>query len=333
MRRPFNYTLTLILVALALAACSTPQVTGVVAVEIAGGDRQMPLDATLVLGANVTAGSGLSTAVTWESSEESVAVIDAQGVLTAVGPGESTITATSAADSTMTDSIVVTVIVDDAAARSFAATYVPVDPAFPPVLGVSFGVGGPELLGPASFTEVDPGLHLGPVAPVGADGSVEVTLPAPADIPANVLQDVTAMFPALENAPDCSLTASAAATQATPVLFQLITVPGVFLVTFDGFIPAFMSDSGTNPLTVPAEDLDTWTVYTYIYADGPTSVASTGTDCTVPGIDAPFVFDLDLVEGWNEIAVTIDFGAPNDPELVTMTNGAAPELFIHPLFF
>lgn len=332
MRRLYYRTVPLILIVIGLAACSTPQVTGVVAVDIPGGDRQMPLDATMVLGANVTAGNGVSTAVTWASSAASVASIDAQGVLTAVSAGETTITATSTADSSKSASIQVTVVVDAAAARSFDATYVAPDPTAPPVLGASFAVADAGF-GPTSFTEVVPGLFLGPVAPVGPDGSVSVTLPAPADVPATVLADVTGLFPALESAVDCELTASAPSTKVTPFIFELFTVPGVVLSSFGGLMPAVLSDSESNPYSIPEEELDLLTLYTYLYADGPSTVVSSGTDCSTTGIAAPVAFDLELVEGWNQVTIELQFDDAHLPELMTVTNGEATELFIHPAIF
>lgn len=335
MRQLSTRTMAVLFLAFALAACGTPQVTGVVSVEIPGGDRQMSLEATMVLGANVTAGSGTSTAVTWDSSESSVASIDANGVLTANSPGTTTITATSTVDVSKSDSIVVTVVVDDDAATSFDATYVEPDPSVPPVLGAGLAIATADaLMGPTAFTEVQPGLYLGPVAPIGSDGSISVTLPAPDDVPAATLSPVTSFFPALETAADCELVASAPATMATPLLFQLVTIPGVYLTTFDsGFLPALLTDNSTNPLAIPPEELESIALYSYVYADGPTTITTAGSDCLVDSIIAPFEFDVELKQGWNQISFLVDYDVSNNPELITVGNGDSEELFIHPIAF
>ncbi len=332
MRQALYRTAGFTLIAILLAACGTPQVTGVVSVEIPGGDRQMPLDATMVLAANVVAGSGTSSAVSWESSDESVAAIDGQGVLTALTPGETIVTATSTADPTISDAITVTVVVQQDKARAFDAVYVPPDPSADPVLAAGLAIASAELIGTASFTELTTGLFLGPVAPVGPDGSVSVTLPAPADVPADVLEDATGLFPTLATAADCELVASAPTTKVTPMIFSLISIPGVFLSTIDsGFIPGTMTDTETNPWTVPEEELEQLAIYTYLYADGPTTVATQGSDCSPDGLVVPVSFDLELVEGWSQIAIVIDYDATHQPESVTVTNGSASTLYLHPL--
>ncbi len=332
MRQAFHRTAGFTLIAILLAACGTPQVTGVVSVEIPGGDRQMPLDATMVLAANVVAGSGTSSAVSWESSDESVAAIDGQGVLTALTPGETIVTATSTADPTISDAITVTVVVQQDKARAFDAVYVPPDPSAPPVLAASLAIASAELIGTASLTEVTTGLFLGPLAPVGPDGSVSVTLPAPADIPAEALEDVTGMFPAFATAADCELVASSPTTKVTPMHFSIFTFPGVILSTIDsGLSPAVMTDTDANPVTLPEDELEQITIYLYLYADGNTTVTSVGSDCNVDSIIVPFSFDLELVEGWSQVAVVIDYDATHQPESIIVTNGSASTLYLHPL--
>ncbi len=321
--------LPLALLVIGLVACGSPQVTGVVSVEIAGGDRQVPLDTTMVLGANVVAGAGTSTAVTWASSDESVAAIDGQGVLTALTPGETTVTATSTVDTSLSDSIVVTVVVDQSAAREFAATYVPLEEE-PPVLGVGFAIADPSVM-PTSFTDLGNGVFLGPLAPVGPEGAVAVTLPAPSDVPTDALTGADDLFGAyLEEAPDCALEAGDPTVQVTPLVLSFITFPGVILSTVDGIAPAALTDSPTNPISGPEGPSESTDLFTYLYADGPTSIATTGTDCSTPLILAPVTFDLELKEGWNLVRIALAFEG-EAPESVTITNGAAEQLFVHPV--
>lgn len=333
MRQQLLRTLTLLLLAVGLAACGTPQVTGVVSVEIPGGDREVPHGATMVLGAIVTAGSGSSKAVTWQSSDAAVAAIDADGVLTALSAGSTTVTATSTADATKSDSIVVTVVVGPDDATAFDATYVPPGPASPPVLGASLVIVDADLILAASFTEVQAGLFMGPVAPIAADGSVSVILPAAADVPATVLVDASFLVPDLNIALDCELVASGPSTRVTPVLVQPFTLPGVFLTSFQGVMPAFLTDSEVNPVTLPVEEQEQVALYVYVYSDGSTTVATSGTDCQMASFVTNLAVDVSLSPGWNQLVWTLEFDELGDPELARLGNGDAQELFLHPLAF
>ena len=74
-----------------------------------------PSTATLATGAKlgltaVVTGDGVfNKAVTWESSDETKATVNASGVVTAVGTGEVTITATSIYDNTKTGTATITI--------------------------------------------------------------------------------------------------------------------------------------------------------------------------------------------------------------------------------
>ena len=50
-----------------------------------------------------------ATTVTWSSSDEAVATVDGDGLVTGVGEGEADITATSTADTDVSDTVTVTV--------------------------------------------------------------------------------------------------------------------------------------------------------------------------------------------------------------------------------
>src|SRR5690606_9689766 len=108
--------------------------------------------------------------------------------------------------------------------------------------------------------------------------------------------------------------------------------PGVILSTLDsGLSPAVMTDNDANPVTLPEDELEQVTIYLYLYADGNTTVTSVGSDCNVDGIIVPFSFDLELVEGWSQVAVGIDYDATSQPESIIGTNGSASTIYLHPL--
>lgn len=83
--------------------------SGVTAVEVSPAAAGLAPEETLQLTATVTATGGADESVTWLSSNEDVAIVDADGLVTAVALGNATITATSVFDTTISGSSAVTV--------------------------------------------------------------------------------------------------------------------------------------------------------------------------------------------------------------------------------
>ncbi|TVR97545.1 MAG: hypothetical protein EA416_00535 [Trueperaceae bacterium] len=100
---------TAIALVLALAACATPSPSGVTSVTIDGGDRTIVVGDALTLTATVDVADGVSDAVAWESSDETVAVIDGVGTVTGLSAGVTEVTATSTVDPGKSDTIALTV--------------------------------------------------------------------------------------------------------------------------------------------------------------------------------------------------------------------------------
>ena len=111
-RPPTTTALTVGLVALALlfgcqsAPTPTPAVTGV---TIDQPSSSLAVGDTLQLSVTVAATGGANRAVTWRSGDDGVASVDAGGLVTALAPGSSAITATSAFDARRSDGITITV--------------------------------------------------------------------------------------------------------------------------------------------------------------------------------------------------------------------------------
>lgn len=83
--------------------------TKVASVSIDQRSVELKAGQTTSLTASVAPATALNKLVIWKSSNKAVAKIDSDGVVTAVSVGETTITATSAQDSTKTDSIILRV--------------------------------------------------------------------------------------------------------------------------------------------------------------------------------------------------------------------------------
>lgn len=304
MPRRFARLLPLLLLA-AVTACNTAP-TGVTSVEILGGDRSLEPGAETVLTAYVTASAGHATTVTWSSSDAAVAAVSNDGLVTAVAEGSATITATSVADTSKSDSITVSVEVDPAAPQTVDATYIGSD-AMPPVLAVALYFEDTEPVAmPVSFTEVIDGLFLGPLSSIGADGTVELILPDTTDVPAQIMRtasdfvDITAAFA------DCELTASAAAVGVSFLGLELVlSNPGVAALTIEGAHPFLVTDAPLDPDEFTEEDLLSVGHPTWVYAAEAVSVEATGAGCT--GGAEYLVLDLDLQAGWNQLTWDVEF--------------------------
>jgi len=101
--------LALLVLAIVLAACGTtkPLVTSVTIDQ--GTTGTMLVGASLNLTATVNGTNGAATTVTWQSSDDAVATVDASGGVQAVALGAVTVTATSTEDAAKSDSIAITI--------------------------------------------------------------------------------------------------------------------------------------------------------------------------------------------------------------------------------
>ncbi len=92
-----------------VSGSATVNVAGVTGVAVLPAASDLAIGGTVQLAADVTALHGADAAVTWSSSDETVAAVDENGLVTAVAVGAATITATSDYDTTFSDTVDVTV--------------------------------------------------------------------------------------------------------------------------------------------------------------------------------------------------------------------------------
>jgi len=142
-RRKFSRLLVgalLLALAVLLAACPGVGVPpAVTSVTINEPDQSVVVGGTFTFTATVDAVGGANPAVTWSSSDETVATVDTNGVVTGVAVGTATITATSVFNSAISDTVTVTV------------TATPLAPAVNSV-NIDQGSGAIELGVPFTFT-------------------------------------------------------------------------------------------------------------------------------------------------------------------------------------
>lgn len=109
-RRYLRISLLGVAILAILAACTTPPPpAAVTSVTVQPKALSLEVGQTRTLTAEVEVTGGASTDVVWGSSNSSVATVSNAGLVTAVGAGTATITVRSAADSTKSDTAIVTV--------------------------------------------------------------------------------------------------------------------------------------------------------------------------------------------------------------------------------
>ena len=230
------------------APAETPAVT---AVEVSPASATLTVGETAAFTADVTATGGASEAVAWSSSNETVATVDADGLVTALAAGTATITATSDFDDTVSGTGTVTVNAAPVEPAVSAVTVSPANAAAIPAQTRQFtadvtAVGGASQAVTWSSSDDT-------IATVDADGLATAVAPGTATITATSTFDTTV---------------SGSAT------LSVTAAPAVSSVTVD-------------PLAAPLEIGDSATLVVHVAASGGAdeSVTWSSDDETVATVD------------------------------------------------
>lgn len=268
--RAASLPFALLLVLGLLAACSTP--SSVTSVSIDQDDQAVAVGQDVELTATVEVEGDASQDVTWSTGDASIAAVDeATGLVTGVAAGEAAVTATSVADSSVSDSVAVTVT-EDAAVLS--VTIVQDDVAID-TLGMTVGDAPANLTatvvatGDASetvaWTSDDVAVATvadGVVTPVAAgETTVVATSTVNADASDSVTVTVTEPVPATID----SLAAAVVAGSQVDLTWTATDATSFDLVCFDGadeqaLDSAAASASGAT-IGIPASDCQTVRVH------------------------------------------------------------------------
>ncbi|MBW6456558.1 MAG: Ig-like domain-containing protein, partial [Trueperaceae bacterium] len=113
-----------VLLALALVACGggTSPTASVTGVSVTLATSEIAVDGSTTASATVQGSVGVSQAVTWSSSDPSVATVASSGLVTGVGGGVADIIATSTVDVTKSGSARITVVEDEVTADCSTTT-------------------------------------------------------------------------------------------------------------------------------------------------------------------------------------------------------------------
>ena len=142
-------------------------------------------------------------------------------------------------------------------------------PGADPVLGAALAfIDTSSPVGTSSVTEIFENFYMGPLAPVGADGSFSIQYPEGSELPAVLMGPAQDSVLNVTDFPGCSLVASDPAVTTTIVLFELVGVPGIGLVTALA-LPS-LATAEALPET-PTGGLLAARFQTWVYAGGPTA--------------------------------------------------------------
>ncbi|MFA5551011.1 MAG: hypothetical protein WDA03_05275 [Trueperaceae bacterium] len=203
----------------------------------------------------------------------------------------------------------------------------------PPILGAALiFIDVSAEVGTSSVTEILENVYMGPLAPVGADGSFSIQYPEGSELPAGLLSPVQESVLNVTEFPSCSLVASDPAVMATTSLFELATVPGIGLVTASGTVLA-VATADALPETPLDEDLFAARFQTWVYASGPTSLATEPAPCVgAAPEDLALSVSATLTEGWNQLEWSVETDDLGDPQGISLGNSTAEELHVLPAF-
>jgi uncharacterized protein YjdB len=235
----------------------------VVSVSIDQADPTLSIGETATLTATVVAAGGAAQTVDWSSSNEAVATVDEDGVVTGVAAGTAAITATSTFDGTKSDSVTVTVAPDP------AVTSVSIDQVDPAVTiggttaltATVVAVGGaPETVDWSSSNEAVATVDEDGVVTGVAAGTATITATSTFDAGQSATVDVV-VAPALAFGGGYAATVGPARIDnALNLAAPAPTSAGYGALTYEltaGALPAdFIVDDGVDPATTYSVTLD-----------------------------------------------------------------------------
>lgn len=182
---------------------------------------------------------------------------------------------------------------------------------------------------PVSVIDAGDGLYFGPVTTIAADGSFTLALPDGSELPAALMKDADGfVYNALLH-PSCALSASDATVSVTSAAFELITIPGIGLLSVEGFVPG-IATAEALPATPTEEDVFAARFQTWVYATGPTTVVTDPVVCDSDG--QTLSVSVSLTSGWNQLEWTVVTDDMGDFAGMVLGNSTADDLHVASLY-
>ncbi len=176
---------------------------------------------------------------------------------------------------------------------------------------------GVEHTVPSGLIEVGEGWFVGPASPIGEDGSVAMDfIEADGDLEA-LLVPADELLLGIDPVA-CAVAASDTSVMVTATAFELVTTPGIVVLTADGLVPGVLSDEPMTATDTPS--LAELTFYGFVYASAPVEVNAMGDDCVTAGMTA----DVSLEAGWNWVTWTVELDEMDSFSHVHVGDGEVP---------
>ncbi len=183
-------------------------------------------------------------------------------------------------------------------------------------------------LSPATVVEAGEGIYVGPITTIAEDGSFTLELPEGSDLPAALMGSAEDFVHSFSMVASCDLVASDPTVNVTKTVFELVTIPGIALLSIDGLMIA-VGTAEQLPDAPTSEELYAARFQTWVYADGPTTVVTDPAVCEDP--DLTLSVDVSLTAGWNQLEWTIVVDELGVPTGIELGNSTAEELHVLPL--
>lgn len=159
----------------------------------------------------------------------------------------------------------------------------------------------------SSVIEATPGMYYGPASPIDSEGSLDLILPDPQDVPSATTALATGFVHHPSDGTVCATTASDPAVRVSQAFSMLIvSFPGVFLVGPGGAGFTFITDAPYD-FSGDLEQLADMKAISWLYASGATDAKTAAPGCAGPNPADPVIHvDLHLKKGWNQVAWTAE---------------------------
>ncbi len=172
-----------------------------------------------------------------------------------------------------------------------------------PVLGVGLMMADlalvPTAVGTAELIEIGTGQYATSLAPVAADGSFRLPLPAAADLPEGVLSPADGFLFNVQGVADCDLLAEPTGARVSSHWFDdRGVVPGVYGASTEGLALSLVTET---PLDLTDVYGHPGRFLVWLYADQAVAIETVGAGCV-----GNVVVDVALSSGWNVAAWTFD---------------------------
>lgn len=172
------------------------------------------------------------------------------------------------------------------------------------------------------------GLYGGPISAVRADGSASIVMPDVADLPPAVFTPPAGINTNIDSATCEPNVSDPTVTVTKTSLLLIIGLPNVFIRSGGGWAASLTASALVDP-DGSELDIESAKMISWVHADGDVKISTVEAGC-VGSLLLSYHLDLDLVEGWNQVAYSFELTG-EDLTDVTLRNSNFASVFVTPL--